>query len=417
MRKLVASAIIVASLCGLATADELVLQDGRTFTGTVTVKDDVVLVQMPYGTLSFSRDQVLRINLKDTPLEQYNKRLAAIDTKDADGLCSLATWARAHGLSTQADELLAKAIQINPDHAAARKASGFARIDDRWVNFKSGIELGLGKLEAGKYDSVIHDVVPAMEPVCAKDDWPALRELLGTAQLRSKDFSAATATFTELAAKTSGALSGRYSAIVDILGANRDGMYVLMEAYPPESALLGTSSKTLPAGPASLAAPLVLEAALRDKAKNEIKTGRDIMDAATKLEPTDPDGAMAKYVQAGKAFDRADAMVADIARSYRIEIARRRILAIRKDADADAKKFDAALATLGKKEMSAQAYHAMVQRLMHNIDSVRESLKGVIDIAKPYPRELVLEVEWAQQDLKKIEAMRVILASELDAKE
>jgi tetratricopeptide (TPR) repeat protein len=404
-------------LCGLATADELVLQDGRTFTGTVTVKEDVVLVQMPYGTLSFSRDQVLRINLKDTPLEQYNKRLAAIDTKDADALCSLAIWARAHGLSTQADELLAKAIQINPDHAAARKASGFAKIDDRWVNFKSGIELGLGKLEAGKYDSVIHDVVPALEPVCAKDDWPALRELLGTAQLRSKDFSAATGTFTELAAKTSGALSGRYAAIVDILGANRDGMYVLMEAYPPESALLGTSSKTLPAGPASLAAPLVLEAALRDKAKNEIKTGRDIMDAATKLEPTDPDGAMAKYVQAGKAFDRADAMVADIARSYRIEIARRRILAIRKDADADAKKFDAALATLGKKEMSAQAYHAMVQRLMHNIDSVRESLKGVIDIAKPYPRELVLEVEWAQQDLKKIEAMRVILASELDAKE
>jgi hypothetical protein len=126
---------------------------------------------------------------------------------------------------------------------------------------------------------------------------------------------------------------------------------------------------------------------------------------------------MAKYLQAGKAFDRADAMVADIARSYRIEIARRRITAIRKDADADAKKFDAALATLGKKDMTAQAYRSMVQRLMHNIDSVRESLKGVIDIAKPYPRELVLEVEWAQQDLKKIEAMRVILASELDAKD
>jgi hypothetical protein len=224
-------------------------------------------------------------------------------------------------------------------------------------------------------------------------------------------------TFTDLAAKTSGALSVRYAAIVDVLSANHDGMYVLMEPYPPESALLGGTAKSLPAGPASLAAPLVLEAALRDKAKQEIKSGREVMDAATKMEPTDPDGAMAKYLQAGKAFDRADAMVADIARSYRIEIARRRITAIRKDADADAKKFDAALATLGKKDMTAQAYRSMVQRLMHNIDSVRESLKGVIDIAKPYPRELVLEVEWAQQDLKKIEAMRVILASELDDKD
>jgi hypothetical protein len=407
----------VASLSAIAMADELVLQDGRTFTGTVTVKNDVVLVQMPYGTLSFSRDQVQRIDLKDTPLEQYNKRLAKLDAKDAEGLYSLAVWAKGHALSPQADELLAKVLQINPDHAGARKACGFAKIDERWVDFKSGMELGLGKLEAGKYDSIIHDVVPALEPIASKDDWPAVRELLGDAQLRSKDFSAATTTFGELAAKTSGALAGRYNAIVDILSANHDGMYVLMDPYPPESALLGTATKTLPAGPASLAAPLVLEAALRDRAKQEIKTGREIMDAATKMEPTDPDGAMVKYLQAGKAFDRADAMVADIARSYRIEIARRRITAIRKDADADAKKFDAALATLGKKDMTAQAYRSMVQRLMHNIDSVRESLKGVIDIAKPYPRELVLEVEWAQQDLKKIEAMRVILASELDAKD
>jgi hypothetical protein len=409
--------MVAVSLSAVATADELVLQDGRTFTGTVTIKDDVVLVQMSYGTLSFARDQVQRIDLKDTPLEQYNKRLAKIAVDDADGIYSLAIWARGRGLSPQADELLARVLKLNPDHAGARKASGFAKIDDRWLNFKSAIELGLGKLEAGKYDSIIHEVVPAVEPICAKDDWPALRELLGTAQLRSKDFSSATATFSDLAAKTAGPLAGRYGAIVDILNANRDGMYVLMEPYPPESALLGSSGKSIPAGPASLAAPLVLEAALRDKAKQEIKTGREVMDTATKLEPTDPDGAMAKYVQAAKAFDRADAMVPDIAHSYRIEIARRRILAIRKDADADAKKFDAAMATLGKKDLTAQAYRSMVQRLMHNLDSVRESLKGVIDIAKPYPRELVLEVEWAQQDLKKLEAMRVILAAELDAKE
>ncbi len=194
-------------------------------------------------------------------------------------------------------------------------------------------------------------------------------------------------------------------------------MYVLSEPYPPESALLGSSAKTVPAGPASLATPLVLEAALREKAKGEIKSGRNTMDAATKLERTDPDGALTKYVQAAKSFDRADAMVPDIARSYRIEIARRRIAAVRKDADADAQKFDAEMNTLGKKDMTAAVYRSTVLRLMHNIDSVRESLKGVIDIAKPYPRELVLEVEWAQQDLKKIEAMRVILASELDNKE
>jgi hypothetical protein len=41
----------------------------------------------------------------------------------------------------------------------------------------------------------------------------------------------------------------------------------------------------------------------------------------------------------------------------------------------------------------------------------------VLDVAKAYPRDLVLEVEWAQQDLKKIEAMKTVLTSELDSKE
>ena len=72
-----------------------------------------------------------------------------------------------------------------------------------------------------------------------------------------------------LAAKTSGAAAAKYGAIVDILTGNKDGMYVLSEPYPPESALLGSSAKTVPAGPASLATPLVLEAALREKAKGE----------------------------------------------------------------------------------------------------------------------------------------------------
>ena len=64
MQKLLASVILLV-ICDVASADELVLRDGRTFNGTVTVKDDAVLVQMPYGTLSFSRDQVLRIDIKD----------------------------------------------------------------------------------------------------------------------------------------------------------------------------------------------------------------------------------------------------------------------------------------------------------------------------------------------------------------
>ncbi len=188
--KWLAFAIMAVSLCAVATADEIVLQDGRTFTGTVTVKDNVVLVEMAHGTLSFARGQVVRIDIKDTPLEQFNKRLAAISADDADSLCELALWARGHDLGPQADDLLAKALKINPDHAAARKASGFAKSDGRWLDFKSLMELAMGKLEAGKYDSVIREVVPSLESIAAHEDLPAVREFLGTAKLRSKDFPA-----------------------------------------------------------------------------------------------------------------------------------------------------------------------------------------------------------------------------------
>ena len=56
----------------------------------------------------------------------------------------------------------------------------------------------------------------------------------------------------------------------------------------------------------------------------------------------------------------------------------------------------------------------MMMRLMHHLGSAREGLKDVLALAKPYANDLILEIKWAEVDLKKIEAWRKVLAAELD---
>ena len=416
MLKALSLGCLVAALATMACADQLVLKDGRAFTGVVTVRDDVVEIQLPHSTLHFPRDDVSSIELKDTPEIELSKKLEKISPTDVDGLLAAAKWAGENALGRQANDVYAKVLLISPDQATARREMGYVKIDGQWRDFDAAVQLARGKLEAGQYDVLLNAILPSLEEVAAKRQKASLvKELIGQTQLRAKEFGDAAKTYEELAAKTEGVTGLRVAAIADVLKDNPDGMYVLTEQYPPASPLLEESTSSIKPGPASLSDPMVLEAALRDRAKKEIKAGRELLEAAQQAGPSDPDAAKVKYFQASKSLDRADALVEGIAHSYRIEIARRRIADLRKEVDAEANKFDAAMAKLGKQEVTPAAYREMINKLIHSIDSVRDNLKTVLSIAKPYPRDLVMEITWAQADLKKIESMREILLAEIDA--
>lgn len=401
----------------VALADKLVLIDGRTFTGTVTVEGDTVVISVPYGALRFSKNQVERIELKDTPEQEFRKKLGETPLDDPNALFDLAQWADKESLNRQASHLYALILKLNAEHAPTRRMLGYARIDGKWQTFEQGVEQARGKLAAGSYAALLDDVLPALRGIAtAREQHVALAELLGHTQLRSQQFGPAGETFGDLAKKAEGPLATRSAAIAQILGKSPDGLYVLRETYPPSATLLGGASPSIEPGPASLSNPLVLQAALRNVAKKRIGAGKELMDQAQKLERTDPDAAAGKYTQAGKVFGEADALVPNIARSYRVEIARRKIAAIRKDADADARKFDEAKQKLGVTDMSPQAYRNMILRLVHHLDGTRDNLKKIAAIAEPFPRELFLEVKWAELDLTKIEGMRKILMAELDGR-
>jgi hypothetical protein len=413
--------IIFAGLCGVASAiavaDEVVLQDGRVLTGTVKTEGDNILVQMGGATLSFTKNQVLRIDRRATPEDEYNAKLAEVSQTDPQAMFSLMQWASTNGLEKQAQDLAGKILAINPDHAGARKMLGQIKLDNQWLTFPKAMDLAKGRLDAQQYETLIKDVLPSLEGIAvSKDKQFALRDLQVNTLLRARKFTLAVKAMNSAIEVAEPPAAIRLAALVEIVKDNIDGMYVLTEDYPPTASVLSTSASqpTVKAGPASLADPLVVQAALRERAKKELESGRKLMEAAQRAEPGDAEVAKAKYLQASQAFDRADAMVDGIARSYRIEIARRRIVAIRRDTDADAERFDKAMGKLGKANLTPQEYQNMILNLIRLLDNVRENLNLVLAAGKAYPKELVLELKWAELDLKKLDGMRKILLDELN---
>lgn len=151
------------------------------------------------------------------------------------------------------------------------------------------------------------------------------------------------------------------------------------------------------------------------QASSEVESAKKLMDAAKALDETDPAAASARYEQAIAALDRADSLVANAGKTQRIEIVRRRISAIRRSTDADATAFDKAMDNLGQQNVSPEAYRSLIEGMIGLLDKVRDRLNTVLEAVKPFSQELVLEMKWAEFDLKRIESMRKVLQDELAA--
>ena len=408
--------VCVSMLAAPAAGDRIVLKDGRTFEGRVTESKGKVLIELPYGTLSFPSSDVVSIERGPGPMDLYRARLAVTDRKDPDKLAELARWAKGRGLARQAEELLRQALALDGDHAPARKLLGFVKADGKWLKAGEALKLAEAKLQAGKLDVLFEQLLPALEEVVENARQRLrLKAVRAHALLRARKFAKAAKAFGSLAGKLTGPGAVRCGAIASILKTHPDGMYVLSEPHAPLAMLLGTPEEAGRAGPASLARPEVLAAALRDQAKAAIKAGRGLMGEGKKLELTEPEAAKAKYDQAGKAFDRADALVPKIARSWRVEIARRRIAMITKDMNIWAGRFDVLKEQLAKRDLTPAAYASLIFHMLRALKNVQSDLEAMLALATPFHRELVLEVTDATMRLQRIVALRKVLLQELRA--
>jgi tetratricopeptide (TPR) repeat protein len=417
MIRTLAATLFVASLASIAWADHVVLTDGRTFSGTVTEDGQTVIVELSYATLHFPRSEVAYIDRRPTAEEELDARLEQIRRDNIEALHKASRWAREEGLTQRAAEIAEKILKLDPDHEGARSLLGYVQVDHKWVDFAKGMELARSRLAGEQYEELIEEVLPKLRRLAESTEHRrAVADLLGRAQLQAGRFEGARETFESLAESAPEPESVRYEAIAGILSSYPDGMYTVAEAYPPSAALLRSSSSTrdqVQPGPASLRRPIVLSAALRDQAKEAIAEGAELMGEAREDEPTEPDAARVKYAKALKAFDRADTLVPDIARTYRVEITRRRINSLRGEVEADAEEFDKLSASLGAEAMTSREYQQMILRMLHRLNNIRDSLKEILILIGPYERELYLESKWAQADLRKTESMRRALSEEL----
>ena len=77
---------------------------------------------------------------------ELEKKLAAIDKKDAEALFQLALWAEQNNLKTDSKRLLRDVIKVNTDHEQARALLGYEKFNDKWLT-KREIEREKAKAE------------------------------------------------------------------------------------------------------------------------------------------------------------------------------------------------------------------------------------------------------------------------------
>jgi len=406
--------LVLALLTVPAVGDRIVLKDGRSFEGTVTESGGKILIEMPYGTISVPASDVESIVRAPSPAEVFLVRLAIIDRTDPNGLSELAEWARERGLVRQAEELLKEALAQDADHPATRRLLGYVKVDGKWLKAPEALKLAEGKLQAGKTDVLLKELLPALDEVIENvQQRIRLKTVEAHALLRTREFAPARRAFEQLAGKRTGASAARFAVIADILKKHPDGVYVLTAPYPAVAMLLGAPPATVQSGPASLSRPAVLKAALRGRAIAAIKAGRAMMEEGKKLELTEPEAAKAKYDQAGKVLDQADSLVPNIARSYRIEIVRRRIALITKGMNTSAGQYDALKEQLAKRDLTPAAYASLIIRMVRALNNVRGDLDAILALAAPYGRELVLEITDAKFRRQRVDALRNVLMDEL----
>ena len=143
MQHLAIALIVVAVLSvadRLAVADVFVLAGGGRVTGELENKDEsprerFIIRTASGGRLTLEASQVKRVIQPRAEESEYEAiRPGYPDT--VEGQWALAEWCRQRRLTPQRTTHLNRIIELDPDHAAARRALGYHQTGGRWVTRK-----------------------------------------------------------------------------------------------------------------------------------------------------------------------------------------------------------------------------------------------------------------------------------------
>jgi len=117
-----------------ASADEVILKNGRTLEGTARESGDTVVVERPGMRMEIRRDEIKEIRKTPTAKEQFAAKAAALEAgmAGAEAHHRLGLWAEGKGLRDEARREQDKAVALDPEHAGARRSLGFVRAGGKW---------------------------------------------------------------------------------------------------------------------------------------------------------------------------------------------------------------------------------------------------------------------------------------------
>ncbi|HTF56109.1 MAG TPA: hypothetical protein VK661_02480 [Planctomycetota bacterium] len=129
----IAALVVLAAAAGAARADEVVLRNGARFEGQVRESGDSVVVTMDFGSITFRKMDVARIERGASSLAEFDAKYAELKGDDIEGRYRLGLWARSKELAQRARKVFEEILVRNPDHEGARAALGFRKYDGRWM--------------------------------------------------------------------------------------------------------------------------------------------------------------------------------------------------------------------------------------------------------------------------------------------
>lgn len=140
-KKLYASFGVVLMLLALAAAplraDILHLASGTTVEGEIISQDaENYVVKTTAGTITLPADSVLRVEKAASPFQEYQVRAETAADTVADQI-ALADWCGERGLQAERRKHLQRALELDPDSAAARTSAGYVRVGDLWVDART----------------------------------------------------------------------------------------------------------------------------------------------------------------------------------------------------------------------------------------------------------------------------------------
>jgi hypothetical protein len=148
MRSTVSSVLLVAVCASPAWADVVVLKDGERVEGIVEERGAEVVVRLDFGSITFERSEIARVEKGQTALGDFEQRRAALAPRDAEGRYRLGLEAEKQGLDALARALYREVLELSADHKGARAALGYRRHEGAWLT-EDEYMLGQGYVRQG----------------------------------------------------------------------------------------------------------------------------------------------------------------------------------------------------------------------------------------------------------------------------